>query len=179
LTPAASVWVAMEDFSSTLEAISDWAIISDLPSVPAFKVIQQFRSLPDFLMFPVFLALRPQAHPTPTLLEVHLLPDMEIIRAMITFVILAGEARERRRSASDAFKYACQNWAFHLAQAPDQWDESLHHIFKVFWDHHLFPWLEAQWCLKGLQSCLRVLSKGQQIAKEHPFRAPKSSLSRV
>ncbi|KAG2107334.1 hypothetical protein BD769DRAFT_1675615 [Suillus cothurnatus] len=170
----------MEDFSSTLEATSDWAIISDLASVPAFKVIQQFRSLPDFLMFPVFLALRPQAHPTPTLLEGHrILPDMEIIHAMTAFVIFAGEARERRRSASDAFNYACQNWAFHLARAPNQWDNSLHHTFKVFWDRHLLSWLEAQWCLKGLQSCLGVLSKGQQLAKEHLFQAPESSLSRV
>lgn len=57
-TPAASVLVTMEEFSGTLEALSEYIIIPELPLLPAFQAIQQFKSLPDFLMFPAALALR-------------------------------------------------------------------------------------------------------------------------
>jgi len=156
-TPAASFWVHMEEFLDTVEAINKFTIIPELSSLPAFQAIQQFKSLPDFLMFPAFLTLTPQS-PTSPLAN---LPDMEILRVFNTFVSFTNEARERSRSSSDALTYACQNWAMHYLRAPTPW--MLDHIFKVFWDHHLLSWFERQWCLKGLQSCLDVLSEGQKL----------------
>ncbi|KAG1777328.1 hypothetical protein EV702DRAFT_1197303 [Suillus placidus] len=164
--PSAFVSVTMEEFSSTLEAIREYTIIPELPP-PAFQVIQQFKSLPDFLMLPVFLALNYLECSASALPPDQFLPDMEIIRAMAAFVTFAKEARENSRSASDALKYTYHHWVFHLSRAPDPWNDVLHNLFKAFWDRHLLSWIEAQWCLKGLQSCLVILSQGQKIAKVH------------
>jgi len=163
LTPAASIWVIMEDLSSTLEAMNECSITPELLLSPAFQVIHNFKSLPDFLMFPVFLALLHHHNPVPAF--PHDLPDMDIIHAMTAFTIFAGEAQTRSRSASDALKYACQNFAAHLSQAPKPWDDNLHRIFKSFWNHHLLSWLERQWCLKGLRSCLVIVSAVQKLAE--------------
>ena len=114
-------------------------------------------------MFPVFLALF--YHDNPVSAFPNDLPDMDIIHAMTAFAIFAGEAQKRSRSASDALKYACQNFAVHLSRVPKLWDHNLHHIFKSFWNHHLLSWLETQWCLKGLRSCLVILSAVQKLAK--------------
>jgi hypothetical protein len=84
---------------------------------------------------------------------------------MTAFMIFATAARERSQSSSDALKYACQNWAVHLSRAQTPWNDTLEHIFKLFWNRYLLAWLERQWCLKGLRSCLAVLSEGQNIAK--------------
>ncbi|KAG1835689.1 hypothetical protein EV424DRAFT_1551697 [Suillus variegatus] len=100
------------------------------------------------------------------------LPDLEIIHAMKTFSIFANKARERSQSSSDVLNYACQNWAVHTSRAPKPWDEKLAHIFKSFWDRHLLDWLERQWCVKDLQSCLTVLAEGEKFAKEHLLRIP-------
>ncbi|KAG2115151.1 uncharacterized protein F5147DRAFT_834274 [Suillus discolor] len=170
-----TAWVAMEEFSNTLEAIKQHhMIVPELSSQPAFQVIQQFKSLPDFLMFPVFLALRHQDHSTTSTFaqDPHLLPDLEIIHAMKTFSVFANKARERSQSSSDVLNYACQNWAVHTSRAPKPWDEKLAHIFKSFWDRHLLDWLERQWCVKDLQSCLTILAEGEKIAKEHLLRIP-------
>jgi hypothetical protein len=156
----------MEEFSNTLEAIKQHIIVSGYPSQPAFQVIQQFKSLPDFLMFPVFLALRHQDHSTTSPFpQGHLPPDIEIIHAMQTFSTFANKARERSQSTSDVLNYACQNWAVHISRAPKPWDEKLAHIFQSFWDRHLLNWLERQWCVKDLQSCLTILSEGEKLAK--------------
>jgi len=163
LTPAASIWVIMEDLSSTLEAMNECSISLELLLSPAFQVIQNFKSLPDFLMFPVFLALL--HHHSPVAAFPHDLPDMDIIHAIRTFTIFADEAQERSRSASDALKYASQNFSVHLSRAPKPWDDNLQHIFKSFWNDHLLSWLERQWCLKGLRSCLVILSAIQKLAK--------------
>ncbi|OAX37116.1 hypothetical protein K503DRAFT_857553 [Rhizopogon vinicolor AM-OR11-026] len=165
LTPAASVWVTMEEFSSTLEAIGEHTIIPELPLLPAFEVIQQFKSLPDFLIFPAFLALRHIDYSSSALSQGRFLPDMGIIHAMTAFVTFANEARERSQSASDALKYACQNWVFHLSRAPSPWDDMLNRAFKVFWNRHLLFWLEMQWNLKGLRPCLDILCEGLKLAK--------------
>jgi len=163
LTPAASIWLIMEDLSSTLEAMNECSISPELLLLPAFQVIQYFKSLPDFLMLPVFLALLHHDNPIPAFS--YDLPDMDIIHAMTAFTIFANEAQERSQSASDALKYACQNFAVHLSRAPKPWDDNLHHTFKSFWNHHLLSWLERQWCLKGLRSCLVILSAVQKLAK--------------
>jgi len=174
LTPAASIWVIMEDLSSTLEAMNECSISPELSLSSTFQAIQHFKSLPDFLMFPVFLALLHRDDPVPAF--PHDLPDMDIIHAITAFTIFADEAQERSRSASDALKYACQNFAVHLSRAQKPWDDSLHHTFKSFWNHHLLSWLERQWCLKGLRSCLVILSAVQKLAKvgtlplKRPFR---------
>jgi hypothetical protein len=165
LTSVASIWVMMEDFSSTLEAIYGYTITRELPLSPAFQVIQHFKSLPDFLMFPAFLALMHRSGPISAFPHDSVLPDIDIIHAMTAFRIFADEARERSRSASDALKYACQNFTMHLSQAPKPWDDTLQHTFKSFWNDHLVSWLERQWCLKGLRSCLVILSEGQKLAK--------------
>ncbi|KAG0706589.1 hypothetical protein DFH29DRAFT_133405 [Suillus ampliporus] len=178
-TLAASVWVTMEEFSSTLEAITEYPIIPELPSLPAFQVIMEFKSLPDFLMFPAFLALWHQDFSTSPLPRGHSPPDMEIIHAMKVFESFANETRERSRLTSDALKYACQNWAVHLSQAPTPWDDTLNHTFKSFWNRHLLSWLERQWCSKDLRSCLAILSKAEKLAKEHALQAPGSSQSRI
>jgi hypothetical protein len=162
LTSVASIWVTMEDFSSTLEAINRCTIIQESP---AFQVIQHFESLPDFLMFPAFLALMHRSGPTSASLHDRILPDVDIIHAMMAFRIFADEAQERSRSASDALKYACQNFTMHLSQVQEPWDNILQHIFKSFWNDHLVSWLEMLWCLKGLRSCLVILSEGQKLAK--------------
>jgi hypothetical protein len=164
-TPAASVWVTMEEFSSTLETISMLGFCPESSSLPAFQAIEQFKSLPDLLMFSVFVAFRHRDHSIPALPESHFSPDREIIHAMNAFVTFAKEALERSQSASDALKYACQNWAIHLSRSPNPWDETLNHVFKIFWNRHLLSWLERQWCLKGLQSCLVVLYAVQTLAK--------------
>ncbi|OAX32583.1 hypothetical protein K503DRAFT_805107 [Rhizopogon vinicolor AM-OR11-026] len=171
-TPAASVRVTMAEFSGTLEEMDRHTLtaVPELSSQPVFQVIQQFKSLPDFLMFPAFLALRHQDHSTSALPQSHFRPDREIIHAMTAFMDFANEAQERSRSTSDALKYACQNWAVHLSRAPSPWhDELLNPIFMAFWNRYLLSWLERQWCLKGLRSCLVILSEGQKLAKEYLF----------
>ncbi|OAX34156.1 hypothetical protein K503DRAFT_869108 [Rhizopogon vinicolor AM-OR11-026] len=175
LTPAASIWVQMEEFSSTVEAVSKFMIIPEAALLAAFQVIQQFTSLPDFLMLPAFLAFTIQSF-TSASPQACLPVDIEIIHSIKAFASFANEARERSWSTSDALSYACQNWAIHLSQAPNSWDDMLNYIFKVFWDHHLPSWLERQWCLKGLQSCVVVLSEGQKLAKDHLLQVSGNSL---
>lgn len=165
-TPSASVWVTMEEFSTILEDINKYIIAQELHLLPTFQVIQQFKSLPDFLMFPVFLALKYQDQSsTSALPRVAFPPNPEVVHAMRTFVDFAKEAQEQSQTASTALRYACQNWAVHLSRTQNPWDDTLNHIFKTFWDHHLLSWLERQWCLKGLQFCLVILSEGQKLAK--------------
>ncbi|KAG0701362.1 hypothetical protein DFH29DRAFT_1069706 [Suillus ampliporus] len=121
-------------------------------------------------MFVVFLAFRCQ-HDSDSIsrFQQHrVTPGMDIIRAMIAFQSFANQAQKRSRSASDALKYACQNWVVHLSRAPTPWDDTLNHIFQAFWNRHLLSWLERQWCLKGLRSCLIILSEGQKLAKPRP-----------
>jgi hypothetical protein len=155
----------MEEFSRTSETIKEYIIISDVPLLPALQVIEQFKTLPDFLMFPVFLALKHQHHSTSALAETPLLPDIEIIHAINAFKSFANEALERSWTASDALKYACHNWAVHLSRAPRPWDDTLNRMFQVFCNDHMISWLEMEWCLKGLRSCLGILSDGQKLAK--------------
>jgi hypothetical protein len=157
----ASVWVTIEEFLTTLEATND-IVMSDVHLLPAFQVIQQFKTLPDFLMFPVFLALRHQHHSTSALPQSCLLPDRQIIDAISTF---ANEVHERTQVASDALKYACHNWAIHLSRAPRPWRKSLKCVFQAFRKDHTISWLEMEWCLKGLRSCLTILSEGQNVVK--------------
>jgi len=163
LTSAGSIWLIMEDLSSTLEVMSECLIRPELLLSLAFQVIENFKSLPDFLMFPVFLALLHHDNPVPAF--PHDPPDMDIIHAIRAFTIFADKALERTRSASDALKYASQNFALHLSRAPNPWDDNLHHTFICFWNDHLLSWLERQWCLKGLRSCLVILSAIQKLAK--------------
>jgi hypothetical protein len=140
----------------------DYIIVPQWAVMPTFEVVQQFKRLPDFLMFPIFLALVPQDHVTSASSEAS---DREIIRAMNAFIAFAREAQKRGRSSSDAVKYAHQNWVVHLSRAPNPWDDTLNHIFQAFWNRHLLSWLERQWCLKGLRSCLDILSEVQKLAK--------------
>ncbi|KAG2135060.1 hypothetical protein BD769DRAFT_449460 [Suillus cothurnatus] len=149
----------------TSEEISEHIVISDVHLLPAFQLIQQFKTLLDFLMFPVLLALGHQRHSTSALPENQSLPDREIIRAMSAFERFANEAQERSQSASDALKHACHNWAVHLSRAPHPLDDALKYIFLAFWNDHTIPWLEMEWCLKGLRSCLAILSEGQKFMK--------------
>ncbi|KAG2142329.1 hypothetical protein DEU56DRAFT_979525 [Suillus clintonianus] len=164
--PFMGVWVTIVEFWSALEAVSQYPIDPDLPCLPAFQVIQHFKSLPDFLMFPAFLALRHHNVSTFASPQDHL-PDVEIIRAMKAFVNVANKGRERGQSTSDALKYACHNWAIHLARAPRPWDAMLGHVFHSFWYDHLLYWLEMQWCSKGLRACLAVLHEGEKLAGEY------------
>jgi hypothetical protein len=83
----------------------------------------------------------------------------------------AHEAQERSRSASDALSYACQNWAFHLSRAHSPWDDTLNHLFKSFWSHHLLCWLEMQWFSKGLRSCLAILIEAQSFVLRDSLRS--------
>jgi hypothetical protein len=163
-TPAASVWVTMKEFSSTVEAISQYTTFQEFFLLPAFQVVEHFKSLPDFLMFPTFLALRRQDHSTsasPGLSP----PNREIIHAMNAFMTFAGEAHKQSLLASDALRYACHYWAIHLSRAPNPWDGMLKHTFQAFWNRHLLSWLQLEWCLRGLRSCLVVLSEVQELAK--------------
>jgi hypothetical protein len=155
----------MEEFSEAAEAINEYIIINDVPLLPAFQVIQQLKTLPDFLMLPVFLALRHQHHSTSALPQNLFLPDRDILHTMNDFQRFASEAKKRSRSASDALKYACHNWVVHLSHAPNPWDDTLDHILQAFWNDHIIPWMEMEWCLKGLRSCLIVLSEGQKFVK--------------
>ncbi|KAG2045987.1 hypothetical protein BDR06DRAFT_965475 [Suillus hirtellus] len=173
-----TLWVTMEEYSSTLEAIGDFVIVPDSLLQPTFQVIQQFRNLPDFLSFPAFLALRHQNHSTFTSTYNRPLPDMETIHAMVAFIDFASQAWERSRLTSDALKYACQNWALHLSRAPNPWDERLTCILESFRTHNLVSWLERQWCLKDLRSCLTILREGEKLAQEH-LQAARLPLSRV
>jgi len=160
-SPAASFWSHKEDFLDTVEAITEFTITPELSSSPALQIIHQFKNSPDFWTFPTLLTLTPQSS---TVASAHG-PDMEIIHVINTFMTFTDEVRERSRSGSDTLMYACQHWAMHLSRAPNQRDNALDHIFKAFWEHHLLSWLERQWCLRGLRSCLIVLSEGQKLAK--------------
>jgi hypothetical protein len=155
----------MEEFVRTSKAINEYIATSNAPLLPTFQVIQQFKAFPDFLMFPVFLALQHHHHSTSALPETHSAPDREIIRAVNTFARFANGARERSQLASDALKYACHNWAVHLSRTPDPLDDTLNHVFRAFWNDYTIAWLEMEWCLKGLRSCLVILLEGQKIVK--------------
>jgi len=148
-------------------------IVPEFSSLPTLKVIQQFKSLPDFLMFPVFLALRPKGRFTPATPNSYPMPDIEILHAMKAFISSANESQERTRSASNALVYASQNWSTHLSQVP--LDDALSRRFEAFWKNHLLSWLEMQWHLKGLRSCLVILSEGQDFAKVCIFNESRNS----
>jgi hypothetical protein len=155
--------VHTEAFLDTVEAFSKFIpIVPELSLLPAFQAIQEFKSLPDFLMFPVFLTTISQSHPSALAQGL----DMEIIHAVKAFVDFTNEVQKRSQSASDTVTYACQHWTMHLSRASNPRNNmpDLKHVFKVFWDNHLLSWLERQWCLRGPQSCL-VLSEGQELAK--------------
>jgi hypothetical protein len=146
-----------------VEAFNKFTIVPESSLLPVFQAIQQFKSLPDFLMFPAFLTSISQS-PTSALAQG---PDIETIHAMEAFVSFTNKAWEQSQSVSDTLMYACQNWAMHLSRAPNPWNNTLNlkRIFSFFWDDHLLSWFERQWCLRGLQSCLIVLSEGQELAK--------------
>jgi hypothetical protein len=57
VNPCRRFLVDNEEFSSTLEEISTDVVVREA-AASDFQAIQNFKSLPDFLMFPVFLALR-------------------------------------------------------------------------------------------------------------------------
>jgi hypothetical protein len=136
-----------------------------LSLLPAFQVIQLFKSLSHLLQFPVFLALKSQDHFTSASLQVPFPSGVGIIHAMKVFMDYAKDAQKRSQTTSNTLKYACHNWVSHSLQAPKPWDNMLNCLFKSFWNHHLLSWLEWQWCLNGLQSCLSILSKGQNLVK--------------
>lgn len=164
-----TVWVTMEEFSSTSEAIREYAIAPESSLHPAFQAIQLFKTLPDFLMFPAFLALRHQDHSTTAS------PDMEIISAIKALSSFSDEVGKQTRLDSGALNYACQNWAVHLSRTPKPWDERLAYMFQSFWNRNLVSWLERQWYLKDLPSCLTILSEGEKLAKEHLLQASSGS----
>jgi hypothetical protein len=154
----------MDEFSSTFEAMNRFIIVSEMPLSSSFQVIHQFKTLPDFLMLPVFLALSHQHH-SASALSTYRPPNREIIHAMNTFTTFTHKTQQKSRLSSDALKYACQNWTSHLSCAPNPRDDKLNRKFHAFWNGHLLSWLERQWCLKGLRSCLDILSEGQRLAK--------------
>ncbi|OAX36403.1 hypothetical protein K503DRAFT_301230 [Rhizopogon vinicolor AM-OR11-026] len=154
----------MEEFSSTLGEISKDIVVSEVSLLPTFQAIQIFKGLPDFLIFPAFLALRYPVHPRYAQRQCDF-PSS--VHAMKIFIKFAKGAQERSQCASDALNYACQYWAIHLSRAPNSRDDMLNNVFKAFWDCHLLSWLERQWCLKGLCSSCIILSEGLELAKEH------------
>jgi hypothetical protein len=157
----------MREFSRTVKAISEYDIGPELPSLPAFEVIQQLKSLPDFLIFPMLLALSPQSHSisaSPSLDGLSS-PHKDIVHAMNAFIDFANEARERSQSASVALKYACENWAMHISRVLNPWDDMLNCLFHTFLNDHLLSWLEMQWCLNSLESCFAVITEGQKLIK--------------
>jgi hypothetical protein len=154
----------MGEFPSTLEAISEYTIVPELSLPLAFQVIQQFKTLPDFLMLPALMALNHQHHSVSALSR-NRLPNRDIIHAINVFTTFTHKAQQKSRLSSDALKYACQNWTIHLSCAPNPWDDALSRQFHAFWNRYLLSWLERQWCLKGLRSCLDILSEGQKLAK--------------
>jgi hypothetical protein len=94
----------MEDFSSTLQAISNYIMVPEFALLPTSNVIQQLKSLSDFLMFPLFLALIPQDHFTGSASSG--VPDREIIRVMQLFIAVANEAHERSRSSTSMGRHS-------------------------------------------------------------------------
>jgi hypothetical protein len=163
-TPTGSFWLTMDEFSNTVEGISKHTIVPEVSSLPAFQVIQQLKGLPALVVFPVFLTIRHQYH---SAFKSHLPSNVNIglLHAMKAFVDFANTTWEASQSTSGALKYACQNWAFHLSETPKPWDDKLGKTFKFFWNHHLLSWLERQWCLKDLHSCLVILSEGQGLQR--------------
>ena len=153
----------MHEFLDTVEAINNFPITPQLSSHPTFQIIQQFKSLPEIVMLPTFLALSSHHHISATS---SYCPAIGIIHAMTVFVTSTDEARKRSRSASGALIYACQHWATHLSQAQNPWNKALDHEFNLFWKYYLSSWLELQWHLSGLQSCLTVLSRAQMFVKQ-------------
>lgn len=141
--------------------------------IRTFQVIQIFKNLPDLLLLPAFLAFSDEDYSDT---QDDPLPNMEIIRSMLAFEKFAHKARKRHPSGSDALNYACHNWAFHLLRAPKPWDDTLDHTSTLFWNNYLLSWLERQWCLKGLRSCLIVLSEGQKLKTLEELESRKPSI---
>ncbi|KAG1759045.1 hypothetical protein EDD22DRAFT_160790 [Suillus occidentalis] len=167
-----TAWVAMEEFSNTLEAIRQHTIVPEFSSHPAFQVIQQFKNLPDFIMFPVFLALRHHDYSITPLTQGHLPPDMEIVHAIKAFSIFANKARAQSRSSSNVLNYACQNWAVHISRAPKPWEQKLAYIFKSFWDRYLLNWLERQWFVYTVYNDFLLDSQADLYLQEHLLQTP-------
>jgi hypothetical protein len=96
---------------SILKIINECTVTEELPSLLAFQATQHFKSLPDFLMFPTFLALLHRNNTVSASLHERILPSMGIglIHVITAFVTFRDQVRKRSRSASEALKYACQN----------------------------------------------------------------------
>jgi hypothetical protein len=103
---------------SILKVINECTITEELTSLPDFQATQLFKSLPDFLMFTAFLALLHRNNTISASPHERILPGMGIIHVITAFVTFRDQVRKRSRPASEALKYACQNFAVHLSQAP-------------------------------------------------------------
>ncbi|KAG1855756.1 hypothetical protein DFJ58DRAFT_727416 [Suillus subalutaceus] len=88
----------------------------------------------------------------------------------MAFVNFANEARDRSHSASVALKYACKHWTMHISRTLNIWEDRLNNLFHTFLNRHLFAWLEMQWCLNSLRSCLTVIAEGQKLIKQTVFK---------
>jgi hypothetical protein len=111
-----------------------------LSLLSAFQVLQQLKTLPDFLIFPTFLALRHQDCFTFTLPESLLLPDREIIYAVKALMTSANEEQGTIQSSSDALNSPVKTGAY-ISGVLSTCDEVLIHIFQAFWNRHLLFWL--------------------------------------
>jgi hypothetical protein len=107
-----------------------------LSLLSAFQVLQQLKTLPYFLIFPTFLALRHQDRFTFTLPEGLLLPDREIIYAVKVLMTFANEEQGTIQSSSDALKSPVITGPY-ISRVLSTYEEMLIHIFLAFWNRHL------------------------------------------
>ncbi|KAG1774718.1 hypothetical protein EV702DRAFT_974333 [Suillus placidus] len=156
-----------------LRSVMDVPTDSTLPVTIYHSSVRDYVSDPSNCSLPEVQSITPPhsllAHSSLRLMMQNIPESTALLNSLSSF--------ERKGRGSDALNYACHNWAFHLLRAPKPWDDTLDHTSTLFWNNYLLSWLERQWCLKGLRSCLIVLSEGQklktlEVCSFNDFREP-------
>jgi hypothetical protein len=136
--------------------------LSTFATLPAFRFLEDIRSLPVFLAFPIFLSFEsPTNDRTPGPLTVQHEPRIEALDVAAGAVNHVYAFKDRYRTCSGALNYACIHWAHHLSLA--EWDDDLRSILMVFMKQKLRQWLVKAWCFQGFETCLEKLSEVQKL----------------
>ena len=136
--------------------------LSSFDILPAFRFLEDIRSLPVLLAFPIFLSFESPTNgqtPGPSTLQHE--PHIQALDAVAKVVKYVYTLKEGRRTGSGALDYACTHWAYHLSLA--EWDSDLRSILMVFMRQKLQHWFVKAWCLQDLETCLRTLSEVQKL----------------
>ncbi|OAX32870.1 hypothetical protein K503DRAFT_571085 [Rhizopogon vinicolor AM-OR11-026] len=141
--------------------------LSTFGTLPAFRFLEDIRSLPVLLAFPLFLSfefpVNAQTSGSSTLQDE---PHIEVFDAVAEIVNHVYVIKEGCRTGSGVLDYACTHWVYHLSLA--EWDEDLRSILTAFMTQKLQQWIVRAWCLQDLETCLWTLS--EPINRAHSRR---------